>query len=236
MEPDAEMSELVELRSYRLVPGRAEAFVAHFEAHFLASQEALGMDIVGQFTVPGDDARFVWVRRYREPPKRGEALTRFYTGPVWERFGPRANEMMIDFSDVHLLVPHRSMPGFAAGHVPHARSSDGRGDRSGDVRSTVIAAVFELGGPGELPPAAVDSMTSAAQDEGVCELGRLVTADVVNDFPPLPVHEGVSVAVWLLSDRSGGRAATVAAETVATSHGLPLHTTALTPTARSTLR
>ena len=31
-------AQLVEFRSYELVPGGAGAFVEHFEAHFLASQ------------------------------------------------------------------------------------------------------------------------------------------------------------------------------------------------------
>jgi hypothetical protein len=231
------VTELVELRSYRLEPGAAEAFIAHFEAHFLASQERLGMDIVGQFTVPGDDARFVWVRRFRDPSTRAESLARFYGGPVWEQFGPRANELMVDHTDVHLLVPDRSLPAFATNHVPHEQRSDGRGGRPGDGDdSTVVAAVFDGAGPGELDAAFSGSLGDAASAGGVTELGRLVTAGVANDFPRLPVHEGVPAAVWLLSDRPGGRAATAAAEAVAAAHDLALHTTALTPTARSTLR
>ena len=108
------VAQLVELRSYELVAGQVGAFVDHFETHFLASQEELGMDVVGQFTVPGDDARFVWLRRFPEPSARGDALARFYGGPVWKEFGPRANELMLDHTDVHLLTPHRSAPAFAA--------------------------------------------------------------------------------------------------------------------------
>jgi hypothetical protein len=229
-------SQLVELRSYRLVPGQARAFAEHFETHFLASQEALGMDIVGQFTVLDDEARFVWVRRYLAPARRADALARFYTGPVWERFGPRANELMIDHTDVHLLVPHGSMPAFAADHVPHAERRGGGGAPGGEPGSTVVTAVFDLAGGGELPGEAAGSMAGAARANGACELGRLVTAAVPNDFPALPVHEDAPVAVWLLSDGHGGRAAGAAAESVAAAHGLPLRATALSPTARSTLR
>jgi hypothetical protein len=237
MNDRAEETELVELRSYRLAPGAAEAFVAHFEAHFLASQERLGMDVVGQFTVPGDDARFVWVRRFRDPSTRADSLARFYGGPVWEQFGPRANELMVDHTDVHLLVPDRSLPGFARDHVPHDERSDGSGGRPYDRQgSTVVAAVFDVAGPGDLDAAFAASLADAASAAGVAELGRLVTAEVANDFPRLPVHEGVTVAVWLLSDPSGGRAAMDAAEAVATEHGVGLRTTPLTPTARSTLR
>jgi len=70
----------------------------------------------------------------------------------------------------------------------------------------------------------------------VAERGRLVTAGVPNEFPRLPVHEGVSVGVWLLADRSGGTAAGEVAEAVAVAAALPVRTMCLAPTDRSTLR
>jgi hypothetical protein len=235
----AAVTQLVELRSYTLVPGRVEAFVEHFERHFLASQEELGMDIVGQFTLPGDDARFVWVRRFLDPAARAEALASFYSGPTWKEYGPRANELMIDHTDAHLLVPDRSAPVLAPNHAPHARRRGSRGDRSERPGSSVVAAVYDLMGDLELPVEAAEAMTTARQavsGDGVSELGRLVTAGVPNDFPRLPVHEDVTVAVWLLSDPVDGEAATTAAEALADSQGLTLRTTCLAPTARSTLR
>jgi hypothetical protein len=234
----APVHQLVELRSYTLVAGRVDAFVDHFERHFLASQEELGMDIVGQFTVPDDDARFVWVRQFREPAARAHALASFYGGPTWAEFGPRANELMVDHTDVHLLVPDGSAPGFVPDHVPHARRRGAAADR-GRPGSTVVAAVYDLAGGDQLPAGtaeAMDAARHAASGDGVRDLGRLVTARVANDFPPLPVHEDVTVAVWLLSDRAEGEAAATAAGAVAESEGLTLRTTRLAPTARSTLR
>lgn len=235
------VTQLVELRSYRLIPGRVEAFVEHFERHLLASQEELGMDVVGQFTVPGDDARFVWVRRFLNPAARAEALASFYGGPTWKEHGPRANELMVDHTDVHLLVPDGSAPAFVPDHIPHARRR--RGSAAGSHRerpgSTVVAAVYDLMGDHQLPvraAAAMDTARHAGSGDGVAELGRLVTAGVPNDFPRLPVHEDGTVAVWLLSDRAEGEAARAAAEAVADSQGLMLRTTRLAPTARSTLR
>jgi NIPSNAP len=228
-------SQLVELRSYEIVPGQVDAFVEHFEARFLASQEELGMDIVGQFTVPGDDARFVWLRRFLEPSRRGDALARFYGGPVWKEFGPRANELMLDHTDVHLLTPHRSAPGFAADHVPHARRSEAGDVGTGNEASSVVVATYDLG-DAELPAAAMTAELDAAPAGSVTELGRLVTAGVPNEFPRLPVHEDVTVGVWLLSDRAGGAAAAAMAESVAVSGILALRTVRLAPTSRSTLR
>jgi hypothetical protein len=137
---------------------------------------------------------------------------------------------MIDHTDVHLLVPDPSSPDFAVDHVAHARRPAG-GGRPG---STVVAAVYDLGGA-EGPPA-TPWPAGDRDGDGVTELGRLVTAGVPNDFPRLPVHEDVSVAVWILSDRAGGDEATDAAEAAARARSLPLRTTRLMPTARSTLR
>ena len=229
--------QLVELRNYTLVPGAAEAFADHFEQHFLASQEQLGMDVVGQFTVPGDDARFVWVRRFEQPAHRGEALERFYSGPVWKEFGPRANELLVDSDDVHLLRPDPSVPDFAAAHHPHAERPDPVFAEPAST-STVVAALYDLDPAAtELPADVAATMAGAlAAADGVRELGRLVTAHVANDFPALPFHEDVAVGVWLLATAGdGGDAAVAVAESVAAAHGLALRAIRLAPTGRSTL-
>jgi hypothetical protein len=214
---DADPQQLVELRSYTLAPGAADAFARHFEDHLVAGQEQLGMDLVGRFVVPGDDARFVWVRRYLDPANRGAALAAFYGGPVWAEFGPRANELMLDHTDVHLLVPDPSGPSFAVNPW------------TADV---VVSAVYDLtavDGP-RLSATLVAAMDDAVRSAPVDELGRLVTAHAPNDFPRLPVHEDIDVAVWLLTDHDDGRSATALAREVATACRLALHTTVLTPT------
>jgi NIPSNAP len=229
---DKAPEQLVEFRNYQILPGAIEAFVEHFENHFLESQEELGMDIVGQFRVVDDTQRFVWIRRYLEPSSRGTSLRQFYTGPVWKEFGPRANELMVDHTDVHLLIPHSSASAFAPGHVPHVER---RGDPAEPV-STVVAAFFEVDEAHGLSPATVSQMATVLEHApGVAELGRLVTAAIPNDFAPLPVHED-RVALWLLSDYDHGEAAVAVAEAIGEQSDLQMRTLRLTPTARSTLR
>ena len=234
MGDDADGTQLVEVRSYALVPGGAPAFVEHFAARFLGPQERLGMDIVGLFTVPGDDARFVWVRRFLDPASRGAALAAFYGGPVWAEHGPRANELMVDHTDAHLLRPDPSLPSFAATHVPHdARPAAGPAAPAGQV----VLATFDLPRAAGLPEGVAATMAREASAAGAAELGRLVTAAVANDFPRLPVHDA-PVAAWLLS--AGPAEATgpavAAARAVAAAHGLAVRTTVLAPTPHSTLR
>jgi hypothetical protein len=220
----------VEFRHYELVDGGTGAFVEHFEAHFLASHEDLGMDIVGQFTVAGRDDRFVWVRRYRDPAQRAEGLAAFYGGPVWKAFGPRANELMRDFTDVHLLVPDASGPPFAADHVAHAaRPTAADGDGPEAPGTTVVAALYDRPAVTTETAAAMDAALAGAP--AVRELGRLVTAGVANEFPALPVHEA-PVVLWLLSADGDGSSA----ESAATAVAAPARLLRLRPTARSTLR
>ena len=222
--------QLVEFRNYEVIPSGVGAFVEHFEEHFLASQEELGMDIVGQFRVVDDASRFVWIRRYLAPLSRGASLQRFYTGPVWREFGPRTNELMVDHQHVHLLVPDASRPAFAATHVPHV-------ERRGiprEATSTVVAAFYEVDEPFHLPLAVASAMAVAVADApAVRELGRLVTAAVRNDFPRLPVHEDTTVALWLLADHEHAKAAVSVAESISQPC---VQIVRLAPTARSTIR
>lgn len=225
-------SQLVEFRNYRLVPGGFDAFVEHFEDHFLESQEALGMDIVGQFRVVDDPERFVWIRRFREPSSRGASLAEFYEGPVWKEFGPRANELMVEYNDVYLLTPDDSAPAFATDHVPHAA----RDGRAVEPTSTVVAALFDRRRATALGQEMAQAMHAALSRRlEVSDLGRLVTADVQNDYPRLPIRKDV-VALWLLSDEGGYGAAVATAEEVGQETELPMRTLRLAPTARSSLR
>jgi hypothetical protein len=207
-------SQLVEFRNYRIRAGATDPFIEHFERHLLESQEALGMEIIGQFRLLDDPDRFAWIRRFRSPLSRAEALENFYGGPVWKEFGPRANELMVEYTDVHLLVPDRSAPAFGADHVPHGRR-DREPTRS---RSIVVAALYEIEQAGRIPPHLVEAFETAAIQGPVSELGRLVTAPVANEFPRLPVHESHPVALWLLSEEGDGRNSSSIAQEIANAH------------------
>jgi hypothetical protein len=123
-------SQLVEFRNYRIRAGATDPFIEHFERHLLESQEALGMEIIGQFRLLDDPDRFAWIRRFRSPLSRAEALENFYGGPVWKEFGPRANELMVEYTDVHLLVPDRSAPAFGPTTCPTAVETENRPDHA----------------------------------------------------------------------------------------------------------
>jgi len=222
-------SQLVELRNYQLKPDALDEFVEHFERRFVESQNELGMDILGIFRHLDEPDRFVWVRRYLEPSRRAAALTEFYTGPVWKQYGPRANEMMLDVDDVHLVEPDASLPKFPL--------ASGEGEAEGET--TVVAALYELGpSEGDIPAELATAMTASIGGTApeVRELGRLVTSAWPNDFPALPIHEDVRVGLWLLADGDRGAPSSNLAATVASKTGHAVVVLHLAPTARSTLR
>jgi hypothetical protein len=168
--------EIVELRQYTLVPGSAAAFVELFEDHLFVSQETLGMRLLGLFTRPDDADKFVWLRGFPTLADRKRALEAFYYGPVWKEHRERANAMMIDSDDVHLLRPVAGEPTLEdlIAAAPANRSAFG----------LTVAADPASGLPDR-------SSTVAVLD----------TAPVVNDFPQLPVHDtAIRVALRRLGE------------------------------------
>jgi hypothetical protein len=77
-----------------------------FERHFIESQQAVGIDVLGQFYDLDDPDRFVWLRSFPDMLARKAALTAFYFhSEAWRTHGPAANATMVDSSDVLLLRP-----------------------------------------------------------------------------------------------------------------------------------
>lgn len=96
---------VVELRQYTLKPGRTDDLIEVFDRELVETQEACGMWVLGQFRDLDRPDRFVWLRGFADMETRREALTAFYSGPVWKEHGPAANDTMIDSDDVLLLEP-----------------------------------------------------------------------------------------------------------------------------------
>jgi NIPSNAP len=100
------MSEVVELRQYTLHSGQRDVLAGIFLRHFVDSQEAVGMRILGVYYDLDREDRFVWMRSFPDMAARRAALTRFYfESEAWRRYGPAANATMVDSSDVLLLRP-----------------------------------------------------------------------------------------------------------------------------------
>ncbi len=182
-------AEVLELRQYKLVDGRRDAFVELFEREFVETQETEGMRLVGQFRDIDEANRFVWLRAFPDMAAREESLAAFYSGPVWRAHRTAANGMMIHSDNVLLLKP--AMPG-----------SSLRADASRPVAAPragiVVANIWRLWAEPDAAFAAAfeASVRPELEAAGLPVIGAYLPVREPNTFPALPVREGEKVFVW----------------------------------------
>jgi len=191
--PDAgSRGQVVELRQYTLHPGQRDVLVDLFEREFVESQEACGMQLIGQFRDLDAPDRFVWVRGFPDMETRAAALAAFYDGPAWRAHRAAANATMVDSDNVLLLRPAAACAGFA---VDGMRPPQGAAQADGGL---VVATLYAF-------DAAVDvdfldffarRLRPAFATAGAHVLASFMTEPAANTFPRLPVREGEHVFAW----------------------------------------
>ena len=229
-------SAVVELRRYALRPGQRDTLVELFDANFVESQEAAGIDVIGQFRDLDDPDLFTWVRGFRNMEERARALGDFYGGETWHAHSRAANATMVDSDNVLLLRPARPESAFA---LPARIDAD---DPSGYVAAVIlhlepgtdesdIVSFFEL------------AIAPGLAATGGSVLAYFVTDPSTNTFPALPVREDVNVFLCFVGCGDRLTLERVAdpgcrlAQTIAEAPGLACsaETLRLEPTARSLL-
>ncbi len=96
---------VIELRNYLLKPGKRDEFIQYFKDHFVHPQNEMGVYTPGLFTIKNEENRFFWIRGFDNMEQRSGFLPAFYGGEVWGKFGTAANDMMLEWHDVHLVKP-----------------------------------------------------------------------------------------------------------------------------------
>lgn len=231
---------VIELRQYRMKPGRRDDLIALFERAFVESQEACGMSLLGQFRDLDAPGHFVWMRGFESMATRKAALEGFYGGPVWRAHREAANATLDDNDDVLLLKP----PVAAARLDLPARRPDGTDLGPASLIGLTIQA---LDGPPPTDFAArfEDEVRPALEAAGAAVLGWMVTETAENTFPRLPVREGEQVLAWIgrFADEQAYAGHLVRAERAGLGDGFGLRSKRgviqrlrLEPTARSRLR
>src|SRR4029453_13062100 len=94
---------VVELRQYKIVHGQRDWFIALFDREFVETQEAEGIELLGQFRDRTDPDRFTWIRAFPSMEARQKSLTAFYSGSTWLTHRGTANPMLFDNDNVLLL-------------------------------------------------------------------------------------------------------------------------------------
>lgn len=183
---------VVELRQYKIVPGRRDEMIGVFERWFVESQEAEGMRLVGQFRDRDDPDRFTWIRSFPDMAARERSLNAFYFGPVWGAHRDEANPLLLDNDNVLLLKPLTPALAF---EQPDTAPPVGEPPEPAGVIVATIHYLWKDPAEG-LGPLFAERIVPALAAAGLPVLGAYVPETRENTFPRLPVRQHEKVLVW----------------------------------------
>jgi quinol monooxygenase YgiN len=75
---------IVEVRSYRIKPGRREEFIKMFETRAVPAQREYGIQIIGPFLDVENPNKFVFLRSFPSLEERERMKDAFYGGEIWK--------------------------------------------------------------------------------------------------------------------------------------------------------
>jgi hypothetical protein len=93
---------IVEVRSYRIKPGRRAEFIRLFETRAVPALREHGMKVIGPFLDVENPNKFVWLRSFPSLEERDRLKDAFYEGPLWKNELEAIAMPMIDSYDVIL--------------------------------------------------------------------------------------------------------------------------------------
>lgn len=93
---------IVEVRAYRIKPGRREEFIKFFETRAVPALRSYGMKILGPLVDLENPNKFVFLRGFPSLEERERMKDEFYEGPLWKNELEAIAMPMIDSYDVIL--------------------------------------------------------------------------------------------------------------------------------------
>lgn len=185
-------SPVTELRMYTHQPNKRDDFVQLFEDQFIETQEAVGIQVIGQFYDLDDPNRCIWLRGFNDMPAREHSLTTFYTGPIWKTHRDATNATLVDSDNVLLLRLVHPTSGFSLnGHRPPLGS---RAKQAGFLSATIY--YFNRPADSDFIHYFENTIHPVLMETDAQLLAYFVTEDSPNTYPRLPVREGEHVFVW----------------------------------------
>lgn len=165
---------VIELRNYLLKEGKRDEFIQYFKDHFVHSQLHAGVHIPALFTIKNEEHRFVWIRGFDNMEQRSRFLPLFYGGEVWEKSGPAANDMMLEWHNVYLLKPlHSDEAAFSPSNgffvIDHYKVKNHKHNDMIDLLTKEYILLF--------------------RQQNVKPITLWVSEMTPNDFPRLPVYQ-----------------------------------------------
>jgi len=182
--------QVIELRRYTIKEGEREHFLRYFESYFPESFQQLGAIALGQFREREHPQIFTWLRGFRTLDARAVVNASFYYGPLWKEHRTRMNDLLLDSDDVLLLTPLTPDRGVVV--LP---AVDVVNESAGGVAVAQIFAVQKESVQAFAKQA--EATFAGYRAAGAREAGVLVTLDVPNNFPQLPIRTDGPYMVWL---------------------------------------
>ena len=185
--------EVLEFRRYTIKEGERRHFAQYFDNYFPEAFQQLGAIAVGSFLERKNQTGFTWIRGFHTIDDRAVVNAEFYYGSVWNEHRDTLNNLMSDSDNVlllHPLSPERGQAILPA--VDPVTEPDG-------AQGIVVAQIFAVkkGAVEALAREAENIVFSKYQTAGAREAGVLVTLDVKNNFPQLPIRTDGPYLVWL---------------------------------------
>lgn len=194
IEPSAHLSDfqVIEFRRYTTKEGERKHFTVYFESFFPEALEQTGAIVAGSFFERKNQNGFIWIRGFHTIEARAVDNAEFYYGPVWREHRTAVNDLLPDTDNVLLLrplTPERGVTILPA--VDPVLEPEG-------ARGVAVALIFALK-PNSVEAFAkqAESMFASYRAAGAREAGVLVTLDVNNNFPQLPIRTDGPYLVWL---------------------------------------
>jgi hypothetical protein len=184
--------QVIEFRRYTIKPGEREHFAQYFESFFPEAFEQMGAIALGQFYERSNPAGFTWMRGFHTISDRPIVNAAFYYGPLWREHKTIMNSLMTDSDNVLLLRPlhpDRGVPVLpAVNPVNEAKGAQG----------VIVAQIFPIKANSvDAFAQKAEATFSSYRAAGAREAGVLVTLDVPNNFPQLPIRTDGPYLIWL---------------------------------------
>ena len=109
---------IVEVRSYRIKPGRRAEFIQLFETRAEPALRSHGMKVLGPLLDLENPNKFVWLRSFPSLEERDRMKADFYEGELWKNELESIAMPMLDSYDVILC---ETSPGYVC-DGPHEES------------------------------------------------------------------------------------------------------------------
>jgi hypothetical protein len=96
-------TKIIELRTYKLKPGKRSEFLEIFRSKSIPAHAEIGMKILGPFLSVEDPDTFFFMRGFPDLASREPMKAKFYEGELWKRELENLLMPMIEKYDVVLV-------------------------------------------------------------------------------------------------------------------------------------